>query len=79
MSGTQQYPPGFEPTSDVSLSQALKPSNRFRAMNILESETDVGVTQTPGEMLDILAITLPDHTAQVWEKDGIQFGRVKVT
>lgn len=79
MSDTQQYLPGLEPTSDVSSSQPLKPSNRFRAMNILNGEDDVGVVQTPGQMLDVLAINLPDHTAQVWEKDGIQFGRVKVT
>jgi len=71
--------PGFEKIPKVSSSDAPKPTTSLAAITPQVGELDEGVTQTPAQMLSVLAINLPDHTAQVWEKDGIQYASVKVT
>lgn len=63
----------------ANLSEAAKPSINPSVAIQPMTEEDVGVIQTPAQMITVLNINLPDHTAEVWEVDGIQYARVKVT
>jgi hypothetical protein len=61
----------------ISTPENVKPTNRNRAMNILTGEEDTAVTQTPAQMIDVMAINLPDYPTEAWEKNGLQYLKVK--